>query len=180
MKLIPLAIAGAFEIRLTRLEDPRGTFARTFCAKIFGDAGLAVHWQQMNMSRTIGRGSLRGMHFQRAPHEEAKLVRATEGAVHDVAVDLRAGSGTFGQHCAVRLSAEDANAFYIPEGCAHGFQTLVETATLHYCHSTAYAPASEGGLLATDPDLGIDWPLPIATMSDRDKALPKLQELTPL
>lgn len=180
MKLLPLDIAGLFEIRLTLREDARGAFARTFCAEIFGEAGLNTDWVQMNMSRSIGRGTVRGMHFQRAPMAEAKLIRATDGEVFDVAVDLRAGSPTFGQWRAVTLSARTGNAIYIPEGCAHGFQTLTETATLHYCHSAPYAPDLEGGVRATDPALGIDWPLPISLMSERDLSLPELQELTPL
>lgn len=180
MRLIPQNIAGLFEVQLTLHADARGAFARTYCTDVFGEAGLSTHWDQMNMSRTIGRGTLRGLHFQRAPMSEAKLVRATEGSVYDLALDLRRDSTTFGQHQAITLSAKEGNAFYIPEGCAHGFQSLTETATLHYCHSAAYAPGAEGGVLATDPDLGIDWPLNIALMSARDKELPKLQAIAPL
>lgn len=180
MKLIAQDIAGLFEIQLTLREDARGAFARTFCAEVFAEAGLETRWAQMNMSRSIGRGTLRGLHFQRPPMAEAKLIRATEGEVFDVAIDLRESSPTFGAWRAVTLSAEAGNAIYIPQGCAHGFQTLTETATLHYCHSAPYAPEHEGGVRATDPQLAIDWPLPITLMSERDTSLPKLRDLQPL
>jgi dTDP-4-dehydrorhamnose 3,5-epimerase len=180
VKLVAQPIAGLYEVCLSPRTDERGAFARTFCAEVFADAGLNTHWAQMNMSRTIGRGTLRGMHFQRPPASETKLIRATEGEVFDVAVDLRHGSPTFGIAQAITLSAEAGNAYYIPEGCAHGFQTLTETATLHYCHSAPYSPNFEGGVLATDPDLKIDWPLPIALMSERDQQLPNLSDVIPL
>lgn len=180
MKLVTQHIAGLFEVRLALRADARGAFARTFCADIFANAGLHSDWAQMNMSHTIGRGTLRGLHFQRAPAAEAKLIRVTEGEVFDIALDLRADSPTFGLSQAITLSAEAGNAIYIPEGCAHGFQTLTDTVTLHYCHSTPYMPDLEGGVLATDPDLKIDWPLPIALMSERDQQLPNLRDVTPL
>ncbi|MFK7746405.1 MAG: dTDP-4-dehydrorhamnose 3,5-epimerase [Roseobacter sp.] len=180
MQLIDQGISGVYEVQLSFISDARGHFARTFCTQAFAQAGLNTDWAQMNMSRTIGRGTLRGMHFQRAPAAECKLIRATEGEVFDVAVDLRQGSATFGQYRAVILSAEKANAIYIPVGCAHGFQTLTETATLHYSHSAAYAPQHEGGVSAVDPDVGIDWPLAVETMSDRDAKLPKLRDVLPL
>lgn len=179
MKLVEQSIAGLYEVQLSLRQDARGAFARTFCAEIFANAGLCAQWVQMNMSRTIGRGTVRGMHFQRDPMAEAKLIRATEGEVWDVAVDLRAGSPTFGRWQAITLSGAAGNAIYIPQGCAHGFQSLTETATLHYCHSAPYAPDHEGGVRATDPALGIDWPLPIALMSERDQTLPLLQDVTP-
>ena len=180
MKFIPQDIAGLFEIELTLHSDPRGAFARTFCAETFAKEGLNTSWAQMNMSQTNSRGAVRGLHFQRAPMAEVKLIRATEGAVFDVAVDLREGSPSFGKATAVTLSAEKGNAFYIPAGFAHGFQTLTDTATLHYCHSAPYAPEHEGGINPGDPSVGIAWPLPIGVMSQRDKDLPKLQDISPL
>ena len=180
MKFVGQNIQGLYEVQLTTRADARGAFARTFCAEIFAEAGLQSHWNQMNMSRTNGRGTLRGLHFQRSPVAEAKLIRATEGEVFDLALDLRSDSSTFGLFQVFTLSAKVGNAIYIPEGCAHGFQTLTETATLHYCHSVPYAPDLEGGVLATDPDLKIDWPLPITLMSERDQQLPKLRDVTPL
>ncbi|UAB89837.1 dTDP-4-dehydrorhamnose 3,5-epimerase [Ruegeria sp. SCSIO 43209] len=180
MKLIPQDIDGLYEVQLARQSDARGAFARTFCADVFAQAGLLTNWVQMNMSQTKGQGTLRGLHFQRAPMAEAKLIRATEGKVFDLALDLREGSPTFGQSRAITLCAEAGNAIYIPEGCAHGFQTLTETATLHYCHTAPYTPELEGGVRATDPDLGIDWPLPITLMSERDQNLPALLDVRPL
>ena len=180
MKFTPLAIQGIMEITLDRLGDDRGFFARTFCMEEFAKAGLQTVWTQMNTSFTATAGTLRGMHFQRAPMTDAKLIRATQGDVYDVAVDLRAHSPTFGQTCAVTLSATSGNAVYIPQGCAHGFQTLTADVVLHYCHSENYAPDHEGGVNARDPALGIDWPLPVGEMSARDRALPALTEVTPL
>lgn len=180
MKFTALTIAGAYEIALDRLTDDRGYFARTFCEREFDDHGLNTHWAQMNMSHTVHAGNLRGMHFQRAPAGEVKLIRCTQGRVWDVIVDLRAGSETFGSYQAVELSAGSGNAVYLPEGCAHGFQTLTEGCTLHYCHSHAYAPAQEGGVSPLDPDLAIAWPLPIAHMSERDRSLPLLKDVPAL
>lgn len=177
MKLEPLAINGAYAISLTKLGDARGHFARTFCADIFSRHGLSTNWAQMNLSRTAARGAVRGMHFQRDPHAEAKLIRCTKGRAFDVLVDLRADSPTFGTWTSVTLDADEQNAVYIPEGCAHGFQTMAPDTELHYCHSRAYAPEAEGGVSPTDPDLAIDWPLPITQLSDRDAALPRLKDL---
>lgn len=180
MKLIPQKIDGLFEVQLTLHSDARGAFARTFCADIFAQNGLKTTWSQMNMSQTNSRGAVRGLHFQRAPKAEAKLIRATEGSVFDVAVDLRAGSASFGHWVGITLSAEVGNAVYIPEGVAHGFQTLTDAATLHYCHSEPYAPDLEGGVTPLDPSLNIDWPLPVGVMSERDQNLSNLQDIAPL
>jgi dTDP-4-dehydrorhamnose 3,5-epimerase len=180
MKLLAQPIAGMVEVQLSFISDARGAFVRTYCEDVFQEAGLVTNWVQMNLSRSIGIGTVRGLHFQRAPQCEAKLIRATEGEVFDVALDLRENSPTYGQVHGVILSAARANAVYIPQGCAHGFQTLSESATLHYCHSHRYAPDLEGGVLATDADLDIHWPLPISQMSDRDRDLPPFREVTPL
>lgn len=180
MKFIPQEISGLYEVQLTRHSDARGAFARTFCADLFAAEGLNTDWAQMNMSQTKSRGAVRGMHFQRAPMAEVKLIRATEGEVFDIAVDLRKGSPSYGKAAAVTLSAEKGNAFYIPKGFAHGFQTLTDTATLHYCHSAPYSPDHEGGINPGDEALGINWPLPFGVMSERDQNLPKLQDIQPL
>lgn len=180
MNFTPCAIDGMVEIGLERRGDDRGWFARVFCRDAFADAGLPVEWAQMNMSHTGAAGSLRGLHFQRPPMSEGKLIRALAGAVLDVCLDLRRDSGTFGRWAAVTLRAEEGNAVYLPPGCAHGFQALTDGATLHYAHTRPYAPALEGGVNPCDPALGIDWPLPIAQMSDRDRALPNLSEVDPL
>lgn len=175
-----LPLSGAYEITLEKRGDARGFFARTFCAGEFGDLGLNTKWVQMNMSHSAEKATLRGLHFQRDPAAEVKLVRCTRGMALDVIVDLRAGSPSYGRHCAVTLDAEVGNAIYIPKGFAHGFQTLAEDTDLSYCHSAAYAPDLEGGVNPMDPDLGIHWPLPAANMSDRDQALPMLVDITAL
>jgi dTDP-4-dehydrorhamnose 3,5-epimerase len=177
MKFTPLGINGAFEITPDFIRDDRGHFARTFCEHEFAAAGLATRWAQMNLSHTRARATLRGLHFQRDPAGEAKLIRATRGRVFDVLVDLRADSPTFGQYRAVELDADAGNAVHIPIGCAHGFQTLSDDATLHYCHSHRYSPDLEGGVCPLDPDLAIAWPLPIAHMSERDRSLPPLKDI---
>lgn len=175
-----LAIPGAFEVLPETRGDARGSFERIFCADEFGARGLATIWVQMNLSVTRGAGTLRGMHFQRPPHAEVKLIRAIRGRVHDVIVDLRAGSPTFGRHVAVVLDADLRNAVYVPAGFAHGFQSLTDDAEMIYAHSAAYAPGAEGGVQALDPALGIDWPLPVAQRSPRDEGLPGLREVQPL
>ena len=176
----PLSISGAFEVLPEPRADARGLFARIFCEEEFAAQGLNTHWAQMNVSVTAGAGTLRGLHFQRAPHAEVKLVRAVRGRVHDVIVDLRSGSATYGAHVSAVLDAELRNALYVPAGFAHGFQTLTDEVEMIYAHSTAYAPGSEGGVQALDPALGIDWPLPLAQRSTRDEALPPLSEVAPL
>ena len=180
MKFRELPLSGAWEITLERREDTRGFFARSYCDDEFSALGLNTTWVQMNLSFSQFRGTLRGMHFQREPVGEIKMVRCLRGAVLDVIVDLRAQSDTFGQHCAVTLDSELRNAIYIPKGFAHGFQTLGDACELQYSHSTSYKPGFEGGINALDPDLGIDWPLPPGAMSDRDLALLPLKDCDPL
>lgn len=175
-----LAIPGAFRVDPEPRGDARGLFARVFCAEEFAAQGLAAHWVQMNVSLSRDSGTLRGLHFQRPPAAEAKLVRCTAGAMFDVLVDLRAGAASFGRWCAVRLSHDSRSAVYVPEGVAHGFQTLAPNTEVTYCHSTAYAPTHEGGLRFDDPAVGIDWPLPPTTLSPRDQAHPLLHELEPI
>ncbi|MEM7441508.1 MAG: dTDP-4-dehydrorhamnose 3,5-epimerase family protein [Pseudomonadota bacterium] len=180
MKIHQLSIAGAFEITLDRISDTRGFFARCYCDAEFSAAGLNTDWPQMNVSMNTSSGTLRGLHFQREPAAEIKIVRCLRGRATDVIVDLRADSPTFGQHCAVELSEDALNAVYIPKGLAHGFQTTAPETLLQYMHSTTYAPGHEGGVNPCDPGLGITWPLPVAEMSDRDRTLPKLKDVAPL
>ena len=174
-----LNIKGAFEVTLERRGDARGFFARTYCTQEFENHGLNTFWAQMNVSYSQTRGTLRGMHFQRVPALEVKMVRCISGRVLDVFVDIRRGSKTFGQHCAVTLDADHKNAVYIPAGCAHGFQTLNDDVELEYCHSHPYAPKFEGGINPQDPMLGIKWPLPVSVISTRDTALPQLSDCDP-
>jgi dTDP-4-dehydrorhamnose 3,5-epimerase len=172
MELIPTDIAGAYEVRLKVYGDARGRFRRTWCEQAFAEAGLTPRWVQANHSVTIGVGSVRGLHFQHPPHAEDKLVTCTLGRAFDVAVDLRRGSPTFLQWAAVEIG--DGASFYIPKGCAHGFQTLEDEVHLVYLHSHAYMPAAEGGVRIDDPRIAIDWPLPFGTQSERDRSFPLL------
>lgn len=175
-----LEIAGAYEITLERRGDARGFFARIFCEEEFAELDLNTHWAQANISYSQEKGTLRGMHFQRPPAAEVKMVRCLNGRVLDVFVDLREGSATLGKHAAVVLDAEERNAVYIPEGCAHGFQTLTEDVELQYFHSCRYTPEMEGGVNPLDPTLGIEWPVPISRMSERDAGLPAFSDCEPM
>lgn len=176
----PLPLAGAYRIDPERIGDDRGFFARIFCESEFAAHGLSTRWSQMNASYSAQKGTLRGMHYQRPPAAEAKLVRCTRGEMLDVLVDLRQGSPTFGQWTAVELSGQTGVMVYIPEGVAHGFQTLLPDTEVLYCHSVAYARQHEGGLRFDDPTVGIKWPLPITEISDRDRSHPLLSQLEPI
>ncbi len=157
-------------IQRTRIEDHRGFLSRLYCADELADAGFAGPIVQINQSLTRVRGAVRGMHFQWPPHAETKLVSCLKGELFDVAVDLRAGSETFLHWHGERLSAENGRALLIPRGFAHGFQTLSEDCELLYLHSARYAPGAEGGIDPTDPEIGIQWPLPITEISERDRS----------
>jgi dTDP-4-dehydrorhamnose 3,5-epimerase len=170
MKFVPTRIAGAFAVKHDVRADARGRFKRQYCEREFADVGLNTHWMQANHSVTMGRGSVRGMHFQRPPSAEVKLVSCPVGRAFDVAVDLRQGSPTFLQWASVEI--DDATSFYIPEGCAHGFQALTDEVHLIYQHSASYDPQAEGGVRFDDPAIGIQWPLPVGTVSDRDRSFP--------
>ena len=163
-------LAGLKRVRRTRLGDSRGFLSRLFCADELAEAGWAGPVAQVNHTRTGLRGSVRGLHFQRPPHAETKLVQCLRGEVWDVAVDLRRGSPTFLRWHAEALSDDNGVALLIPEGFAHGLQTLADDVDMLYCHSVAYAADAEGGLHPRDPALAIDWPLPIAALSPRDEA----------
>ena len=168
MDIIPTTISGAFEIHHDVRSDARGRFKRQYCEREFADAGLNTHWVQVNHSVTWGRGSVRGMHFQLPPAAEAKLVSCPVGRAFDVVVDLRSGSSTFLQWAAVEI--DDRTSVYIPEGCAHGFQAQTDEVHLIYQHSAYYAPDSEDGVRFDDPAIGVEWPLPVGTISDRDRS----------
>lgn len=180
MKFREMPLPGAYEIILDKHVDERGFFARIYCDEEFAAQGLNTQWAQMNVSFNADEGTLRGLHFQREPAAEIKLVRCLGGRVLDVILDLRAGSESYGRHCTVTLDATLGNAIYIPTGFAHGFQTLTPNATLQYAHSTPYRPGYEGGINALDPDLGLEWPLPPVNMSGRDLALDSVTECDPL
>jgi dTDP-4-dehydrorhamnose 3,5-epimerase len=162
-------LAGAFLIALDPHEDERGSFARSFCRREFESHGLSPAVAQCNISRNRKKGTLRGLHFQAAPHEEAKLVRCGKGALWDVIVDMRPGSATRGRWFGVELTDANGLQLYIPEGFAHGFQTLRDNTEIFYMISNFYAPDAAGGLRYNDPALKIDWPLPVSSISAKDQ-----------
>ena len=174
MKFSPTPLAGVFVVELERRDDERGFFARSFCQEEFRAHGLRADIAQCNVSWNARRGTLRGLHYQARPHEEAKLVRCTRGAMWDVAVDLREGSPTRHRWHAVELTADNHKALYIAEGLAHGFQTLADDTEVLYIMSTPYHPASSRGLRWNDARLAIAWPLPDPIVSERDRAFPVL------
>lgn len=171
-----LPLKGLKRVERKRLGDNRGFLSRLFCAEELGQAGWEKPISQINQTYTAKKGTVRGMHFQLPPHAEMKLVSCIRGEVWDVAVDLREGSPTFLQWHAERLSVDNTTALLIPEGFAHGFQTLSDDVELLYCHSAAYFPECEAGLNAGDPILKIHWPLPITEISLRDSQHPMLDE----
>ena len=165
-------LTGAFIIEAERLEDHRGFFGRTWCQREFEQHGLNPRCVQCNISLSKKRGTLRGMHYQAAPHEEAKLVRCTMGAIYDVVIDLRPNSPTFKQHIAVVLTAENRKMLYVPEGFAHGFQTLEDNTEVFYQISEYYAPEYARGVRWNDPAFGIRWPIDELVILERDRNYP--------
>ncbi len=172
MKSTDTPIAGLRLVEFPSHVDARGRFERVFCAEALSSLAPGLRVAQANLSTTLGRGSLRGLHFQAAPGLEAKLVRCLHGRVFDVAVDLRAGSSTFLRWHGVELSEDRAQALFLPEGFAHGFQVLDDEAQLLYFHTAPWDATCEGGLRYDDPALSIEWPLPATSMSERDRNHP--------
>jgi dTDP-4-dehydrorhamnose 3,5-epimerase len=164
------SLPGAFLIALDRRDDERGSFARTFCEREFEAHGLPTRFPQCNLSHNRVRGTLRGMHYQAAPHREAKLVRCATGAIHDVIVDLRAGSPTRLRWAGFDLSAAEGEALYIPPGFAHGFLTLEDATDVFYQMGEFYVPEAARGFRWNDPAFSIQWPFPPVTMSEKDGA----------
>jgi len=172
-----LAVAGAFMIDLETHVDERGFFARAFCTREFAAYGLKETFVQANLSHNPLRGTLRGLHYQHPPHAEVKLVRCTQGSLFDVVVDLRPESPSFGQWAGVELSADNGRALYLPEGCAHGFQTLADNTDAFYLVSACYASGAEAGIRWDDPHVAIDWPIrPPSLISAKDSSLPAFME----
>lgn len=157
------------------IEDERGFFARSWCAREFGERGLRTSFVQENIGFNDRRGTLRGLHFQDPPHEEAKLVRCTSGAVWDVAVDLRRTSKTYCEWLGVELSADNRSMLYIPEGCGHGYISLSDNAEIRYLTSQFYAPEAAGGARYDDPAFAIEWPVEVVLVSERDRTWPLLE-----
>jgi dTDP-4-dehydrorhamnose 3,5-epimerase len=174
MKFVETKLAGAYIVEPEPREDARGFFARTFCAREFGEKGLASGFVQCSVSMTRERGTMRGLHFQVAPAVEAKLVRCTKGSLHDVIIDLRPDSKTYLHHIGVELTGQNRRALYVPEMFAHGFQTLEGDTEVFYQISQFFVPDLARGLRFDDPRLGIHWPLPITTMSEKDRNWPLL------
>ncbi len=166
-------LRGVFLIEPRRFEDDRGFFAPSFSAKEFAARGMVSVFVENNISYSKSCGTLRGIHYQAAPHGQAKLVRCTRGAVFDVAVDLRPDSPTFKQWIGVELSAENRMMLYVPDDCAHGFQTLVDDTEVFYMVSRAYAPESGRGCRWNDPAFGIEWPhVNKRVLCERDRQYP--------
>lgn len=169
-------LAGAVVIEPERFEDERGFFARSFCAREFEAHGLNPRIAQCSFSFTRKKGTLRGLHFQRPPHAEARLVRCTAGALYDVIVDLRPDSLTFRRHFGIELSARNRKMLYVPEGCAHGFQTLEDDTEALYQMSEFYVPDAAAGVRWNDPAFGITWPLAVTVISERDRTCPDFRD----
>ena len=175
-------IADVILVTAKRFGDERGYFMETYRASSFAEIGVAVDFVQDNQALSAQRGTIRGLHFQRSPAAQAKLVRVVRGAVLDVAVDLRRGSSTFGRFVAATLTAEAGEQLFVPAGFAHGFCTLEPETEVAYKVSAFYSPEHDGGIIWNDPEVGIDWPLqgrdPV--LSDKDARLPRLSEIDPL
>jgi dTDP-4-dehydrorhamnose 3,5-epimerase len=169
MRFVATKLRGAYLIELEPHEDSRGMFARTFCSREFAEHNLATAFVQCSVSFSRKRGTLRGMHYQRRPAAEVKLVRCTAGALYDVIIDLRPESPTYLQHVGVELSARNRRSLYIPEMFAHGFQTVENDTEVFYQISEFYSPAAAIGLRFDDPRLGVTWPLPVTEISEKDR-----------
>lgn len=171
-RIEPTPLAGVHVVRPDGIVDARGFFARMFDSRVFAEAGLVDHFVNINNSFSGARHTLRGMHLQRPPSAEAKLVRCVRGALFDVAIDCRAASPTRRQWFGIELTGENRAMLYVPEGCAHGFLTLADDTEAIYLSSAFHDPASERGLRWDDPAIGVTWPAPPAVISDKDRAWP--------
>jgi dTDP-4-dehydrorhamnose 3,5-epimerase len=173
-ELLATPLAGLTVVQRQRAGDARGFLSRLYCAEEFAAAGVRAPIAQINQTLTRRRGTVRGLHYQRPPHAETKVVTCLHGEIFDVAVDVRRTSPTFLRWHAEILSPDNQRSLLIPEGFAHGFQALSDDCELLYLHTAAYAPGAEAALHVSDPRLGIRWPLPIAELSDRDRLHPLL------
>lgn len=174
--IVPTSFRGLMILERKIVGDARGSFHRMFCANELGEAGWKSPIAQINFTRTTLRGTIRGMHYQRAPVAEMKLVACVSGRVLDVVVDLRAGSATFLKWFSVELSEDNHRSVLVPEGFAHGFQALTDDVALLYSVSSPFTVEAEGGLNPLDPRIGIDWPLPVSTISPRDAGQPHVTD----
>lgn len=172
----PTKLAGAFTIDVQPFQDNRGFFTRTFCENEFGAQNLVQHFVQANHSGTHGKGVIRGMHFQRPPFCEVKLVKCVQGSIFDVIIDVREGSPTFLQWFGAELSAENKRMMYVPAGFAHGFQSLTDYSEITYMVSNFYNKESEAGVKYNDAKVNIEWPLPVSLVSDKDNTIPAIDD----
>lgn len=169
-------LPGVYEVFAKPRGDERGSFERVFCAEELKEVGFNQPIAQINLSFNAHKGTLRGLHFQKPPFTEIKMVRCTQGCVYDVAVDLRHDSLTFLKYVAVELDAGKHNFLVLPKGVAHGFQSLTDTSELFYFLSRPYSPCCDGGVNALDPCLNIQWPLAVGPRSERDQRLPLIED----
>lgn len=172
MRFVAGEVAGAWLIEPSPHADDRGRFMRAWCLREFAEHAIAFTPVQANMAYSVRKGTIRGMHFQVAPALEAKLVRCTRGAIFDVVVDVRPESPTCGAWQGVQLTADDGNMLFVPEGCAHGCQSLEDGSEIHYMASAYFAPEHARGIRHDDPAFGIEWPLPVSAISDQDRNWP--------
>ena len=172
MKFTETPIAGACIIDVNRIEDDRGFFGRLWCEQEYRDRGLVPHIRQSNIGFNPRAGTLRGLHYQKSPHLEAKIVRCTRGAMFDVIVDLRPDSPSYRQWFGLELNQDNATMLYVPEGCATGYQTLVDNTEMHYMATEFYHPESATGVRYNDPAFNIEWPLAVQAISDGDRQWP--------
>jgi dTDP-4-dehydrorhamnose 3,5-epimerase len=172
MEFVETKLAGAFLVTIRKIEDHRGFFGRGWCQEEFSKHGLTSTMVQLNVGFSHKKGTIRGLHYQLPPHEEAKFVRCTRGAIFDVIVDLRPNSATRGQWFGAELTAENALMLYAPEGFAHGYQTLADDTEAYYLTSAFYAASSARGVRYNEPAFDISWPLPVSVVSDADGAWP--------
>lgn len=171
------ALPGAFQIETEKHGDERGFNARAWCANEFGELGIASTFVQANIAFSTRHGTMRGLHYQEPPFAEAKLLRCVRGAVFDVIADVRDDSPTYGQWLGTYLEAKDYRMVYVPEGCAHGTLSLEDETEVLYQVTQFYAPAAERGVRYDDPALAIDWPLPVAMVSQKDMSWPDLSPI---
>lgn len=169
-------IEGAWLVQVEKQHDERGFFARTWCKREFSQLGLSDELVQCSIAHNRVKGTMRGMHFQREPYAECKLVRCTMGAVYDVIIDLRPASPTYKRHFGVELTAASCDALFVPRGCAHGYLTLADDAELFYQMSQFYSPAHAAGVRWNDPAFGVAWPAPVRVISRRDAEYPDFME----
>lgn len=172
VRFLPTRLEGAFQIEIEPAQDQRGFFARTFCEREFERQELETSFVQHSISYTATKGSIRGMHFQKGSASEVKVVNCRRGAIFDVIIDLRPGSVSYGQWQGFELSGASHNSLYVPKGFAHGFQTLTDDAEVGYLISVFYVPDAAAGYRHDDPEFGIEWPLPVSVVSEKDRSWP--------